>query len=178
MGRHPKVHRAATRFRAARQLLQLTDLIRVVGHLPCGAPPRSGASSRPQGDQRLRSYAIFRERHAWLSDDRIVDSEPARKITDGRAISCPAAFLIERGNYIRRAGRRAKSSRHRSEHRTEDVVPETGAPRRLRQAAAPPPPAITIHPNASEIYRRKIAELAAALASPNIRGQAAKRSVT
>jgi hypothetical protein len=62
----------------------------------------------------------------------------------------------------------------RSEHRTEDVVPETGARRRLRQAAAPPPPAITIHPNASEIYRRKIAELAAALASPNIRGQAAK----
>jgi len=42
------------------------------------------------------------------------------------------------------------------------------------QAAAPPPPPVTIHPNASEIYRKKVADLHAALAEPGTRAAAAE----
>src|SRR5262249_39777400 len=43
----------------------------------------------------------------------------------------------------------------------------------VRQAEAPPPN-LTIHPNAAEIYRRKVAHLHAALAAPDTRGEAAE----
>jgi site-specific DNA recombinase len=43
-----------------------------------------------------------------------------------------------------------------------------------REAAAPRPPPVVIHPNASEIYRKKVAELASALSSPDIRSHAAE----
>jgi site-specific DNA recombinase len=41
----------------------------------------------------------------------------------------------------------------------------------VRQAEVPPPN-LTIHPNAAEIYRKKIADLHAALAAPDTRGEA------
>jgi site-specific DNA recombinase len=44
----------------------------------------------------------------------------------------------------------------------------------VRDAAMPAPPPVTIHPNAAEIYRRKVAELAAALAEPGTRSEAAE----
>jgi site-specific DNA recombinase len=44
----------------------------------------------------------------------------------------------------------------------------------LTARAGEPPPPVTIHPNASEIYRRKVADLAQALAKPNIRSEAAE----
>jgi site-specific DNA recombinase len=43
-----------------------------------------------------------------------------------------------------------------------------------REAATPAPAPVVIHPNASALYRKKVAELAAALASPNVRSQAAE----
>jgi hypothetical protein len=71
-------------------LLRLTDSIRVVGLLPCGGlAAKRREFARRKAISAYGPYAIFRERHAWLSDDRIVDSEPARKIMDARAISCP-----------------------------------------------------------------------------------------
>lgn len=44
----------------------------------------------------------------------------------------------------------------------------------VRQAQAPAPAAVTIHPNASELYRRKVADLHLALAEPATRGAAAE----
>ena len=44
----------------------------------------------------------------------------------------------------------------------------------VRRAAAPAPPPVTIHPNASEIYRRKVADLHSALAQPATRSAAAE----
>jgi site-specific DNA recombinase len=42
----------------------------------------------------------------------------------------------------------------------------------IRQAAVPASPPVTIHPNASEIYRRKVADLHAAPAEPGTRAAA------
>ena len=51
---------------------------------------------------------------------------------------------------------------------------ETRQAELLRQAEATPPSSVTIHPNAAEIYRKKVADLHAALAEPGTRGEAAE----